>query len=161
MMRAPASGFLRAVLLAQRHQAGHLLLGEADLLAAELGEREVLHLERFAAGRFRGGERVHLLGDGCHAALSPDLQAVTVTAITCLREPCFGASVRLRRTAPGPSPWRPAAARRSARRSNPASPSMRRDVLVAEAEPDVTHLLAVALAIVRQHVDDDRRGRPA
>ena len=30
---------LRAVLLAQRHQAGHLLLGEADFLAAELGQR--------------------------------------------------------------------------------------------------------------------------
>ena len=30
---------LRAVLLAQRHQARHLLLGEADFLAAELGER--------------------------------------------------------------------------------------------------------------------------
>ena len=28
-------------LLAHRHQAGHLVLGEADLLAAELGEREV------------------------------------------------------------------------------------------------------------------------
>ena len=32
---------LALVLLADRHQAGHLLLGEANLLAAELGEREV------------------------------------------------------------------------------------------------------------------------
>ena len=40
MIRAPASGLLRAVLLAQRHQPGHLLLGETDLLAAELGVGE-------------------------------------------------------------------------------------------------------------------------
>ena len=37
---------LRAVALAQRHQPRHLVLGEADLLAAELGEGEVLDLER-------------------------------------------------------------------------------------------------------------------
>jgi arylamine N-acetyltransferase len=44
VMRAPASGCV-AVLLAHRHQAGHLVLGEADLLAAGLGEREVGDLE--------------------------------------------------------------------------------------------------------------------
>ena len=33
------------VLAADRHQAGHLVLGERDLLAAELGEREVGDLE--------------------------------------------------------------------------------------------------------------------
>ena len=37
---------LALVLLADRHQAGHFLLGETDLLAAELGEREIGHLER-------------------------------------------------------------------------------------------------------------------
>ena len=57
-MRAPASGFLRAVLLAQRHQAGHLLLGEPHLLAAEIGERQIFHLVRLAAGGFGGGERM-------------------------------------------------------------------------------------------------------
>ena len=41
VMRAPASGLLRAVLLAARHQARHLDLGQLDLLAAPLGEREV------------------------------------------------------------------------------------------------------------------------
>ena len=51
---------LAAVLRAQRHQAGHLLLGEADLLAAELGERQILHLVRLAAGGLRGGERMQL-----------------------------------------------------------------------------------------------------
>ena len=39
--------------------------------------------------------------------------------------------------------------------SKPASVSMRAHVIVREAEPDVAHLLPVALAIVRQHVDDD------
>ena len=72
MMRAPASGFLRAVLRAQRHQAGHFLLGEADFLAAELGLREVLHLERLAAGGLGGVERVHLLDNCCHASLLVD-----------------------------------------------------------------------------------------
>ena len=38
VMRAPLSGCCGAVLLAQRHEAGHLVLGEADLLAAEVGE---------------------------------------------------------------------------------------------------------------------------
>ena len=55
-MRAPASGLRAGVPGAQRHQARHLLLGEADLLAAELGEREVLHLERQA--RRGGGNRL-------------------------------------------------------------------------------------------------------
>ena len=40
---------------AQRHEAGHLLLGEADLLAAEFGQREVGHLERGAVERGGGG----------------------------------------------------------------------------------------------------------
>ena len=39
--------------------------------------------------------------------------------------------------------------------------SSRLHVLVAEPEPHVAHLLTVALAIVRQHVDEHERGRPA
>ena len=35
---------LLAVLLAQRHEAGHLLLGDGDLLAAPVGEADVLDL---------------------------------------------------------------------------------------------------------------------
>ena len=65
-MRAPASGCLPRVLAAQRHQAGHFLLGEADFLAAELGERQVLHLVRLAAGGAGGVERMQFLGDGRH-----------------------------------------------------------------------------------------------
>ena len=41
VMRAPLSGCASRVLLARRHQAGHLVLGELDLLAAVRGERDV------------------------------------------------------------------------------------------------------------------------
>ena len=63
-IRAPASGWLGAELLAQRHQAGHLVLGEADLVAAELGEGQVGDL--VVAGLQRGGS---------HASASPDWAA--------------------------------------------------------------------------------------
>ncbi len=43
VIRAPLSGLRRAKLLAQRHQARHLGLGDLDFLAAEIGEAEVLH----------------------------------------------------------------------------------------------------------------------
>ena len=43
-MRAPLSGWAGAVLLAQRHQAGHLVLGKAELVAAGLGEAQVGNL---------------------------------------------------------------------------------------------------------------------
>ena len=60
----------RAVLGAHRHQAGHLVLGEADLGAAERGEREVGDFEvgggrRHGSRSFRG---IRLPGaDRCHA----------------------------------------------------------------------------------------------
>ncbi len=41
---------LSLVALPQRHQPRHLLLGEADFLAAEFRQRQVLDLERCAAG---------------------------------------------------------------------------------------------------------------
>ena len=44
-IRAPASGLRVAVPLPHRHQAGHLVLGEADLGAAEVGEVQVGNLE--------------------------------------------------------------------------------------------------------------------
>ncbi len=40
-MRAPASGLRLAELGAERHEARHLLLGEANLVAARLGEGQV------------------------------------------------------------------------------------------------------------------------
>ncbi len=43
-MRAPFSGLDAAVFLARGHQAGHLVLGHGDLLAAPVGQRDVLHL---------------------------------------------------------------------------------------------------------------------
>ena len=45
VMRAPASGWLVGVLGAEGHEAGHLVLGELDLLAAERREGEVGDLE--------------------------------------------------------------------------------------------------------------------
>ena len=61
MIRAPASGFFAPCCFAKRHQPGHLLLGEADFLAAELGQRQILDLERFAAGGLRRVEGMKLL----------------------------------------------------------------------------------------------------
>ena len=66
MMRAPGERLLARVLPPQRHQAGHFLLGEADFLAAELGERQVLHLVGLAAGGAGGVERMQFLGNGGH-----------------------------------------------------------------------------------------------
>ena len=41
VMRAPLSGCVLREFLADRHQAGHLGLGDGDFLAAPVGEREV------------------------------------------------------------------------------------------------------------------------
>jgi hypothetical protein len=70
MMRAPASGFFALVLGAERHQARHLVLGEADLLAAPLGEREVGDLEGRTAGGLHGVEGMERWGDCGHSVLS-------------------------------------------------------------------------------------------
>ena len=51
VIRAPRSGWLRRVLLADRHQARHLVLGEPDLLAPELGQRQIGDLERDGSPR--------------------------------------------------------------------------------------------------------------
>ena len=52
----------RTELAAQRHQAGHLVLGEADLLAAEVGQREVGDLEVVdGAGGVGGQGDAHVL----------------------------------------------------------------------------------------------------
>ena len=40
-MRAPLSGWRLGVFLADRHEAGHLGLGDVDFLAAPLGELDV------------------------------------------------------------------------------------------------------------------------
>ncbi len=48
------------VFLANRHQAGHLLLGETDLLAAVLGQREVRDLVGLAPGGLGRREGVRL-----------------------------------------------------------------------------------------------------
>ena len=55
VIRAPFSGCAAAYSRADRHQARHLVLGEHDLLAAELGEREVGDLEVVDRGDCGGG----------------------------------------------------------------------------------------------------------
>ena len=59
------------VLLAHRHQAGHLVLGEADLLAAELGQGEVGDLEVVLGQRGGGGHRVLGVGDEVRSGRRP------------------------------------------------------------------------------------------
>ncbi len=76
---------LRAVLLAQRHQAGHFLLGEANFLPAELRLREVSHLERFAASRLGGSERMHLFGYSRHSVLLDILRLVARCSLLVAR----------------------------------------------------------------------------
>ena len=61
-MRAPASGCVGGVLLADRHQAGHLVLGEGDLLAAEGGQGKVGDLEVLAGGDSRHDELLLVVG---------------------------------------------------------------------------------------------------
>ncbi len=65
MIRAPLSGWEPANSLAGRHQAGHLVLGEADLLAAELGQGEVGDLE--VEGGLRRGARGRGGRGGAHS----------------------------------------------------------------------------------------------
>ena len=43
----------------------------------------------------------------------------------------------------------------------PGSGEEPRHLLLGKSEPDVAHLLLILLALVRQHVDDEQRGRPA
>jgi hypothetical protein len=47
-----SEGFLRGILRANGHQAGHFLFCEADFLAAKLRKRKIFHLERLTAGLF-------------------------------------------------------------------------------------------------------------
>ena len=67
-------------LLAGRHQAGHLVLGELDLLAAEVGEREVGDL---VVGRSRWWRSCGLLG-----------VVVVAAATAASRRWCFSCSKR-------------------------------------------------------------------
>ena len=68
VMRAPLSGWLGGEFLADRHQAGHFGFGDADFLAAPVGQRHVgddvvgelivshsVHVKLLACGREGGG----------------------------------------------------------------------------------------------------------
>jgi hypothetical protein len=56
-------GLRGAVLLAQRHQTGHLVLGESELVATGLGEAQVGNLE--VKGHVRGHDRSNPFPEGC------------------------------------------------------------------------------------------------
>src|SRR6185436_5996617 len=51
-------------------QAGHFLLGETDLLAAEFGQRQIAHFVRLAARGPGRLERMELLNCSSHAFVS-------------------------------------------------------------------------------------------
>ena len=107
MIFAPASGCDGAVLLAHRHEAGHLVLGEPDLLAAEVGERQVGDLEVLLGRR---------LGDGHAAVVSVSLGGVSGEA---RRRWCFCCSQESQSSDATPSG-------RSGRSSNQCSRAARR-----------------------------------
>ena len=167
MTRAPASGVLALVARAERHQAGHLLLGEADLLAAELGQRQVLDLERLAAGLRGGFERVHLLTAvlislliAVRARLTSDqlqtsLRTATSTSVSLRFDSALQLAAR-RTNSAGPFASGSAGSGTMRTRSNPARAEQASELVVAEAQPDVPHLLPVLLAIVRQHVAEEQ-----
>ena len=68
----PARQRLRvAVLGPHRHQSGHLVLGEADLLAAPLRQAQVGDLEGRSAGRSPGGGLGHVMKYGAFHRPSP------------------------------------------------------------------------------------------
>lgn len=62
VMRAPHERLRGGVLLADRHQTGHLVLGERDLLAAELREGEVGDLEVLSIGDRRHNGLLLVMG---------------------------------------------------------------------------------------------------
>ena len=70
VIRAPVSGLRAPYSRAQRHQAGHLVLGELDLLAAQVGERQV------GDPVVGSGERAH--GHLGHLCLLVDLRVLMV-----------------------------------------------------------------------------------
>ena len=59
-----------AVLFSERHQPGHLLLGEANFLAPEIGERKISDFVGRPAGGFGGGEWMKLFSYSGHRLCS-------------------------------------------------------------------------------------------
>ena len=130
----------RGVLLAHRHQAGHLLLGQADLVAAPVGEGEVGHPEVEAGGgRFVGR-------DG-HDALPFFLRWGGVPGHVP------GAAREQQRRAPRLRFRRQGRAtdRVEAGRGEEAG-----EIFGGEAGALLAHLAAELLAVVAQQVHDDR-----
>ena len=138
-MRAPLSGFVRAVLLAQRHQAGHLVLGDA----------------RSPCGPSRRGSRSATLKFVSHGRLRLR-SVVRLRAASRVQRGAPKAPARCR-CASGPSPQH-AAGNRSDLRRRRARPRARSRSSSSgvEAEPEVGLLLAHRLVVVGAR----SRGRP-
>ena len=156
VMRWPASGFFARVLRAHRHEAGHLLLGELDLLAAPLGEREVLH----AVLDGRGGrpELLPLRGGDGHVVLSWSW----VAGSSAFGQRCVGAGARaLATTRPGPFAPGSGGEAASVRVAEAGLREQPRELLRREARARLAHPAAERVVGVARGVHARRAGRPA
>ena len=70
MMRAPASGFFAPCCLRSAIRPGISCSARRISLRPNSASDRSFDLERLAAGRLRGGERMQLLDHSCHASLS-------------------------------------------------------------------------------------------
>src|SRR5262249_29516160 len=104
-------GLLARVLLAEGHEPGHLLLGEEDLLAPPLGEREVLDLVFEGPLGGRGGNSRR------HRARSPFVS-------TAFRGRFFLGALARASTSAGPLAWVSGGSSRQAASPMPASSSI-------------------------------------
>ncbi len=140
VQRAHDAGALQRLrsgeLLAGLHQAGHLVLGQADLLAAELGQGEVGDLEVGVGTGLGGAHAVSGVGWGCRAR----------TAASSFS--CFSCSKRSQSSA-GTSAGRCGSA------SNHASTASRRRLLAAQAQREAD--VAEAEVVVAEQLRSVRR----
>ena len=140
----PLERLRRAVLLADGHQAGHLLLGEADLLAPPLGEREVGDA---VVELLRGGD-----GGGHRLFLSLPRRGPGAVRGAALRVPVAISSA-------GPLAFGSGASGRQRTAARPAAASS--DASSAGSKPlrELAHLAPEVVAVVAQQVD--HHGAPA
>ena len=148
---------------AHGHQAGHLVLGQADFLAAPLGQ-----------------DRSATLNGSRPACLAASNACISFTAVDIVspfeqrERPSTAILGRFKDSAASPRRASCATAANSAgpfasgstgngrmrTSANPAAVSIFAHLLLGKPEPDVAHLLLILGAIVRQHVDDAARARP-
>ncbi len=121
------------VLLANRHQTGHFLLGETDFLAAELVQRQVGDFEGLPPGGLRRGERVQGFFDGRGHA-SSFVQSVMVDGSGFVR--FFGRAPRAAVAANSVGPLAAGSAGNSRKRS-PSKPARSSVCPICSAEKPI------------------------